>query len=569
LLLLVGAAGCERVEERPADPVAEPSGADWFVDRAAETGLDFVHDNGLSGRFYQPEIMGPGAALFDYDGDGDLDVYLVQGGAIGGPDEGAPRAPAGRLYRNELAPGSGLRFTDVTERSGLVTRGYGMGVAAGDIDNDGAVDLYITGFGGNQMFRNNGNGSFSDVSLTSGTDSPDTWGVSAAFVDADRDGWLDLFVGNYLTYSIQAHVDCANAAGVPDYCRPEAYRPQPSKFYRNRGRGRFEDVTVTSGMSREYGPALGVSTADFNGDGWIDVFVANDMRENQLWINGRDGSFTNTALVAGVAFGASGELKANMGVDAGDFDNDGDEDLIITELTAQGSTLYVNDGSGMFEEQSASRGIRQPTLPYTGFGAAWLDYDNDGWLDILSVNGLVNQRADQPATKERPFPLEQPNQLLKNTNGRFEDVTGRAGAVFELLEVSRGAAFGDIDNDGDTDVLIANDGGPVRLLINEVRTSNHWIGLRLLGSSAPRDMIGARVTLRRDSTAPLVRRARSDGSYASANDPRVLVGLGPSTVAPDIRVVWPSGRAEEWTAVPIDRYTTLTEGSGRTVVETP
>ena len=234
-----------------------------------------------------------------------------------------------------------------------------MGVAAGDIDNDGDVDLYVTGFGRNQMFRNNGNGTFADVSTASGTDDPASWGVSAAFVDFDRDGWLDLFVGNYLHYSLATHIDCVGVAGLPDYCRPSAYRPQPSRLYRNKGDGRFADVTIASGVARQFGPALGVSTADFNGDGWIDIFVANDEQENQLWINQRDGTFTNTALAAGAALGASGERKANMGVDAGDFDADGDEDLFITELIGQGSTLYVNDGTGMFEEQSARAGIRQ------------------------------------------------------------------------------------------------------------------------------------------------------------------------------------------------------------------
>ncbi len=556
----------ESGEERPREQ------AELFTERAEAAGLRFVHDAGVSGRFYQPEIMGPGVALVDHDNDGDLDVYLVQGGFLGPASERPAENPTGRLFRNDLEAGEAgarrLRFTDVTEASGIVTRGYGMGVAAGDIDNDGWIDLYITGFRGNQMFRNDGDGTFTDVSRSSGTDAPDTWGVSAAFVDVDRDGWLDLFVGNYLAYSFAAHVDCTNAAGVPDYCRPEAYRPQPNRFYRNRGDGRFADATVTAGFAREFGPALGVSTADFNGDGWLDIFVANDQQENQLWINQRDGTFTNTALVAGVAVGASGELKADMGVDAGDFDNDGDEDLFVTELTAQGSTLYVNDGSGVFEEQSASRGLRQPSLPYTGFGAAWLDYDNDGWLDILSVNGLVNQRPDTPATQEAPFPLEQRNQLFRNAGGRFEDVTGRAGAAFDLVEVSRGAAFGDIDNDGDTDVVIANGNGPARLLINNGGGSNHWLGLRLLHTEG-RDAIGAHVIVERSSGPALRRRARSDGSYASANDPRVLAGLGASDEAPSVRVFWPSGRVEEWDAVQVDMYTTLAEGTGRPAAEAP
>jgi hypothetical protein len=567
-------AGCASETHEPS--VGEP---EWFTDRAQELGLDFVHFNGMSGKFYQPEIMAPGVALFDYDNDGDLDVYLVQGRMLGTgtplipPPAGAPLED--RLYRNdlEIRP-DGTRvvhFTDVTGQSGIHTRGYGMGVAAGDIDNDGWVDLYVTGFGRNQMFRNNGDGTFTDVSRSSGTDDPRSWGVSAAFVDIDRDGWLDLFVGNYLTYGLETHTPCFSASGAPDYCRPSVYRAQPSRLYRNQGGGRFVDVTVAAGVGHPFGPALGVSTADFNGDGWIDLFVANDEQENQLWINQRNGTFTNTALLAGVALGPNGERKANMGVDAGDFDNDGDDDLFVTELVQQGSSLYVNDGTGVFEEQSLRLGVRGPTLPHTGFGTAWIDVDNDGRLDILAVNGDVNQNVQNPGRKGDPFPLGQPNQVLHNVGGRFEDVTDRAGQVFRLVEASRGAAFGDIDNDGDEDVIVANGAGRVRLLVNNIGSKNHWLGLRLVtGLASPkpfggggRDGLGARVSVSRSSGPVLWRRARADGSYASANDPRVLVGLGQSVERPRIRVVWPSGHTEEWSDIAIDRYTTLREGTGK------
>jgi hypothetical protein len=553
----------------PDTSVVEPAQVEWFTDRAAESGLDFVHFNGLTGKFHQPEIMGAGAAVFDYDGDGDLDVYLVQSGALapGTPLIAPPAVPGDRLYRNDLETRPDgpphLSFTDVTDASGIRPRGYGMGVAAGDVDNDGDVDLYVTGFGRNQLFRNNGNGTFSDISAASGMDDPQSWGVSAAFVDFDRDGWLDLFVGNYLRYSLATHIDCVGVAGLPDYCRPSAYRAQPSRLYRNKGDGRFVDVTIAAGVARQFGPALGVSTADFNGDGWIDIFVANDEQENQLWINQRDGTFVNTALVAGAALGASGERKANMGIDAGDFDADGDEDLFITELIGQGSTLYVNDGTGQFEEQSARTGIRQASLPYTGFGTAWFDYDNDGWLDLLAVNGDVNQNAAALGRPSDPFPLGQRKQLFRNAAGRFEDVTSRAGAIFDLVEVGRGAAFGDLDNDGDTDILVTNGAGRARLLINNVGQRRHWLGLRLLGRDRGRDMLGARVAIVRSKGPALWRRARADGSYASANDPRVLVGLGDSTEPPRVRVVWPTGETEEWSGLAIDRYTTLRQGTAR------
>jgi hypothetical protein len=564
--------GCRGDRDRPQEsqplerrvPAAAAAEPEWFVDQAAASGLDFVQVNGASGRFYQPEISGSGAALFDYDNDGDLDVYLVQGGSVDRPAAGGA---GGRLYRNDLEihpDGTRtLRFTDVTAASGIVTRGYGQGVAAGDIDNDGWIDLYVTGFHGNQMFRNNGDGTFSDVSRQSGTDSPTTWGVSAAFVDVDRDGWLDLFVGNYLTYSLDTHARCLMESGQEDYCAPGRYAPQQPRFYRNLGNGKFVDATAAAGLARDFGPALGVSTADFNGDGWIDIFVANDQKENQLWFNRGNGTFENRALRSGVALDGAGVAKANMGVDAGDFDNDGDEDLITTVLTREGDSLYVNDGTGLFEERGMDSGVGIASRPYTGWGVAWIDFDNDGWLDLLAVNGLVKQDLDALSAGS-PFPYQQRNQLLRNMgNGRFEDVTDRAGRVFALKAVGRGAAFGDIDNDGDVDVLVVNSGGPARLLINGIGNRSHWLGLRLVGGDRKRDMVGARVAVTRADGKTIWRRARADGSYASANDPRVLVGLGASADVPRVRVIWPSGRSEEWTSVAADRYTTLMEGTGR------
>ena len=561
--------GCSADTDHRVPPDGE---VEWFVDRAQATGLDFVHFNGMSGGFYQPEIMAPGVGLFDYDNDGDLDVYLVQGQMLGtGKTSGQavlqPKAPMplrGRLYRNDLqleaAATSRFRFTDVTEQSGLDARRYGMGVAAGDYDNDGCVDLYLTNFGPNQLFRNNCDGTFTDVSRASGV-ADDGWSVPAAFVDIDRDGWLDLFVGHYLVYSVDRHVNCFTESRLPDYCPPERYRPEPDRLYRNRRNGTFADVTASSGVARAFGPALGVATADFNGDKWIDIFVANDQKENQLWINQGDGTFKDMALGSGAALSAAGSTTANMGVDAGDFDNDGDEDLFVTELTGQGSALYVNDGNGQFEEQSARTGIRLMTLPYTGFGTGWFDYDNDGWLDIFAVNGLVTQNLDALGAGN-PFPLQQPNLLIRNLGmGKFEEVTRRAGAVFRLLEVSRGAAFGDIDNDGDMDVVVTNAAGPVRLLLNQIGHRQHWLGLRLVGADGRRDMLGARVAVIRSDGSTLWRRARADGSYASANDPRVLVGLAGSTAVRGIQVTWPSGRVEEWSDVPVDRYTTVREGS--------
>ena len=572
VILVCAACGGGAIEPYAPETVSESAlegDAEWFVDRAAASGLDFVHFNGMSGEFYQPEIMGPGVALFDYDNDGDLDVYIVQGAMLGTgtPLVAPPSGPlTDRLYRNDLdvsADGQRtLRFTDVTGESGLDASGYGQGVAAGDYDNDGWVDLYVTHFGPNQMWRNQGDGTFVDVTRQTGTADP-AWSVPASFVDFDHDGWLDLFVGNYLSFTLETHEPCRHPTGrTGSYCDPINYRGEPDRLYRNQGDGTFADVTISAGIARAYGPGLGIATADVDGDGWVDIFIANDQQENQLWMNQGDGTFENMALMTGLALGGAGEAKADMGVDFGDYDNDGDEDLFVTELTNQGSTLYVNDGAGLFEDRAAKAGIRFPSLPYTGFGAAWFDLDNDGWLDVLAVNGPVLLSREPSA--DDPLPLDQTNQLFRNLgNGQFEDVTDRAGAVFDLSEVSRGAGFGDIDNDGDTDVLVANASGPVRLLTNQVETRNHWLGLRVVGADQPRDMVGARVAFVRSDGPTLWRRARADGSYASANDPRVLVGLGPSAEVPTVRVTWPSGLTEEWPGLEIDRYTTLTEGTGQ------
>jgi hypothetical protein len=557
----------------------------------------------MSGEFYISEIMGAGGALFDFDNDGDLDVYLVQGQMLGPRktlDDAlfAPQAPlplTDRLYRNDLvvrADGTRtLRFTDVTKGTGLVGRSYGMGAAAGDFDNDGWVDLYRTALGPNQLFRNNGDGTFTEVSHRTGTSAP-RWSVSASFVDIDRDGWLDLYVGNYLDHSVDERIRCHTRSGKRDYCGPRSYTPLPDRLYRNRRDGTFVDVTAEAQVAREYGPALGVVAADFNADGWADIYVANDGEPNLLWINQQNGRFQNTALLAGAALNGLGSAEGSMGVDAGDFDNDGDEDLFVTNLVGETNTLYVNDGSGLFEDRTAKVGLGIPSLPYTGFGTAWFDFDNDGWLDLLVANGAV-RILETLSRATDPFPLHERNQLFRNLGtGRFEEVTARAGAVFELSDVGRGAAFGDVDNDGDVDVLVMNNNGPARLLINHVGQRNRWVGLRLVGGLGPRpstrsagsgstvssvepstssgrpepvegrDMLGARVGVFRNEGPTLWRRARADGSYASANDPRVLVGLGSATTVPRIRVVWPSGRAEDWTDVAVGRWITLKEGSG-------
>jgi len=558
-------------------PLNGNSRVEIFTDRAHEAGIDFVHFNGMSGAHYYPEIVGPGAALFDYDNDGDLDIFIVQGCMLGPgktladatfPPPGSSPPVRGRLFRNDSSVNPDgtrtLKFTDVTEKCGIDARGYGMGVAAADFNNDGWVDLYITNFGHNQMWRNNGDGTFTDVTKESGTDVPG-WSVSAAFVDFDRDGWLDLFVGQYVNFSFQNLKKCFTPGAAADYCGPTAYDPLPNRLLRNRGDGTFEDVTARSRIGREYNGALGVVAADFNGDGWPDIYVSDDERPNQLWVNQRDGTFSNDAMLAGCALDSNGAALSGMGVDSGDFNNDGYEDILVANLTREHATLFVNNGQGWFEDRSSETGIAAHTMAYTGWGAGFLDYDNDGWLDILIVNGEV-RTIEALARVGDPYPLRQPKLLLRNLgNGRFGNVSHEAGPVFELAEVSRGLAFGDVDNDGDTDVLIVNNNGPARLLVNNIGHKKHWLGLRMVGEKFARDMLGTRVALFRPNGPTLWRRVRTDGSYASANDPRVLFGLADNPEITKVRAHWINGRVEEWTGIPVDSYTTLREGTGKPV----
>jgi hypothetical protein len=539
-----------------------PSG-EWFTERAQAVGIDFVHVNGATGEFYYPEILPPGVALSALDHAGDLDASLVQGRPLDQP-AADPRL-RGRLYRNDLAVATDgtrtLHFTDITRESGIEATAFGFGVAAGDIDNDGFVDLYLTSFGRCQLYRNNGDGTFTDVTAKSGTANQPGFGVSAAFVDYDRDGWLDLYVGNNVSYrGLDRETVCPNPAGARDYCPPQIYGGLPDRLYRNEGNGRFADVTARALPGLRPSPALGVSTADFNGDGWIDIYVANDGEDDMLWLNQQNGTFREVGLTAGVAVTGEGKAEASMGVDAGDFDNDGDEDLVMTELTSQGFNLYENDGSARFRDRGAVSGLGPASTPYTGWGTSWFDYDNDGWLDTFSANGTI---IELEGHEEVAFPYDQERLLFRNLgNGRLQNVTAKAGASFAMSESGRGAAFGDVDNDGDVDILVGNDAGRVRLLINNIGNRQHWVGLRVVGDAEKRDMLGARVGVTTADGRTMWRRVRSDGSYASANDPRVLVGLGAAAAPVRVQIVWPDGRSQQIENVPADAWHTVT-ASGR------
>jgi enediyne biosynthesis protein E4 len=567
--LCAAACGGPSTDAPAASPVADAAPAPWFSERATAVGLDFVHTNGASGRLLYPEILPPGVALVDLDNDGDLDVVIPQGRALTGVVAGSPALADGaaggpRVFRNDLAIAADgsrtLRFTDRTAGSGLAMPEYALGVASGDVDDDGFVDLYVTGFDGSRLFRNRGDGTFADVTASSGVGNAGRLAVSAAFVDVDRDGRLDLYVANNVVYRTDNRTVCPNPAGAPDYCPPQIYGGSPDRFYRNLGGGRFRDDTARALPGLTARPGLGVSAADFDGDGWVDIFVANDGEPNFLWINQRDGTLREAGLPAGVALTGEGRAEASMGVDAGDYDNDGDEDLIITELTGQGTNVFANDGAGRFRDVGAASGIGGPSLSATGWGTAWVDVDNDGWLDTLAVNGTI---IAQEGRAGRAFPYDQPKLLLRNlTNGRFEAMPARGGPAIAASESGRGAAFGDVDNDGDIDVVVGNDHGPLHLLVNDIGASSHWLGLRLVGRSG-RDMVGARIVVSRPGRPDLWRRSRADGSYGSANDPRVLVGLGDDRTPPAVRVRWPDGSEESWASMPIDTWTTIRQGSGR------
>jgi len=538
---------------RRGSSAAEP----LFVESAASTGLVFTHVNGATGQYYLPEMMGAGVALFDYDNDGDLDVFLVQSGAINGSSP-----PGCRLFRNDLTVSADgrrtLRFTDVTSQAGIAVRGYGMGVAVGDYDNDGYLDLFVTGFGATTLLHNNGNGTFTDSTMQAGVAS-EGWTTSAAFVDFDRDGNLDLFVARYVDFTIAGNKQCTDSVGARDYCGPRSYRPVPDRLFRNDGHGRFVDVTERAGIAKADGAGLGVSVGDYNGDGWPDLYVANDATPNQLWINRRDGTFADEGVISGSALNAAGNPEGSMGIASGDFDLDGDEDLFVTNIAGETSVLYLNDGHGNFEDVRARTGLARLTAAFTGFGTDWFDYDNDGWPDLFIANGAVNIVEAQ---RGQPSPFRMTNQLFHNLEGRrFEDAGASGGPVFARAEISRGAAFGDIDNDGDVDIVFTNNNGPVRLLVNQASRQQHWLEVRLDQRPGNRFGIGGWVGVERTGRPTLWRRVRTDGSYLSASDVRAHFGLGAAAAVTAIVVQWPDGQRERFTDVAADRLVTLRRGT--------
>ena len=520
------------------------SGPAWFEEVAAARGINWTHQSGHQTQFLLPEIMGGGAALFDMDGDGDLDLYLVQSGSV--LDTGK-KSPSNRLYRNR----GDATFADVTAGSGTDIGGYGMGVAAADYDDDGDVDLYITNAGPNVLFRNDGNGHFTDVTASAGV-AGQGWSTGATFFDADGDGDLDLFVVRYINWAVSTELRCFSLMGAPDYCSPRNYdAPLSSILYRNNGDGTFTDVSQRAGLHAAFGNGLGVVVTDVNRDGRPDVFVANDAMPNQLWINLGQLRFEDQALERGTAVDEDGTAKSGMGVDAKDVDDDGDEDLLVVNLDGESDSLFRNDGK-FFSDATAAAGLRSVSRPFTRFGTAWIDFDNDGWLDLYQANGRVGQQAQRYSDD----PYAEPSLLYKGSSGgRFEEVGPRGGTTRQLIASGRAAAFGDLDNDGGVDIVVVNRDHAPYVLRNVAPSPGHWLMFRVLEPNG-RDCLGAEVTLSMGRRT-IMRTVRAAYSYLASNDPRVHVGLGTETQAVNVRVRWPNGAVEKFGDFSADQIVTL------------
>ncbi|MDH3285298.1 MAG: CRTAC1 family protein, partial [Acidobacteriota bacterium] len=532
--------------------------APWFVEATERTGLDALHESGARGAFLMPEVIPPGVALFDADGDGDLDLYVTNGHG-GLPDEKPPAdAPPNRFFLQE----PGLKFVDATGSSGLGDRGYGMGIAVGDVDNDGDADLYLSNYGTDRLFLNRGDGTFDDVTAEAGIE-VGGWSTSAVFFDYDLDGFLDLYVARYVLYDPEK--TCTDAAGRPDYCGPSLFPPAPDILLRNGGDGRFTDVSERAGIRSAVGPGLGVVAEDFDDDGWPDLYVANDAAANQLWLNRGDGTFRDAALMMGAAFNLEGVPEAGMGIVAEDLDGDLDLDLFVTHLDGETNTLYTNLGAGRgFDDQTGRAGLATDSVVRTGFGVVAQDAELDGDLDLFVVNGRVN-RGERVAGTTMPAPWDefaQRNLVFVNRgDGRFESGQERGGDFAVPVEVSRGLAAGDVDADGDVDLVVGNTEGPVRLYLNEAPREGRWLGVRATDPELGRDAIGARVTLIAGGAGQL-RTIKRGGSYLSSSEPVARFGL-PAGVEPEAVIVrWPGGDEERFAVAGTDRSMEVVRGDG-------
>ena len=524
-----------------------------FADITRSAGLRFVHNNGSFGKKYLPEALGPGCAFIDYDNDGYPDVLLVNG--KGWPGHEGASGSGLRLYHNNR---NGT-FTDVTASSGLGLNIYGMGVAIGDYDNDGYDDIFVTAVGQSHLFHNNHNGTFSDVTRQAGMWGINEFSTSAAWVDYDRDGKLDLIVGNYVDWTPQKDIVCTLDGTHKSYCTPESYAGVAPRLWHNLGNGKFEDVTRKAGLYDPTSKTLGVTMLDYNGDGWPDLLFANDTQPNKLYVNNKNGTFTERAVQAGIAFSENGIARAGMGVDAGDYDHSGRASIVISNFSNQMMSLYHNEGNGLFVDEAPRSEIGRASLLTLGFSCFFFDYDLDGWPDIFVANGHIEDDIEKI---QKRIKYRQPPHLFHNSGGgRFQDVAARLGPEFSAPRLGRGAAFADINNDGYPDVLITTNGGAPALFRNP-GGANHGLRIKLVGTKSNRDGIGAavRVKIGNDTQYQLLH----SGGYLSQSELVLTFGLGAATRADSVEISWPSGQVEHLNNLDAGQTVIVEEGKGVT-----
>lgn len=563
MMVMLSSTGCKKSDHpsrtNHAQPQLNAKTLPVFTDITQHVGLDFVYENGAKGHLWDPEVMGSGVAFFDFDNDDDLDIYLTNGNNCLG-QSGVCHGLSNQLYRNDQN-----RFIDVTEHSGLGDQGYGMGVAIGDIDNDGDCDVYVTNLGPDQLYQNNGDGTFENITQSAGIH-VDGWSASAAFFDYDRDGFLDLYITKYVIW--KSDRKCFSRSGYRDYCGPLSFTPDHDVLLHNNGDGTFTDVSKRAGILTTPYAGMGVVCADLNEDGWVDIYVTNDSYANFLWINQKDGTFQDEAVLMGVAYNINGFPEAGMGLVVADLDQDGDDDLFMTHLRAETNTIYRNEGPSIgFMDVSGEVGLGLSSLPFTGFGTAAFDVELDGDLDIIVVNGRVFLRkpyydAQIPEPWHR---LAEPNLFYLNEGaGKFKVVEESNFSLCKPIEISRGIAIGDIDHDGDIDVLISNIQSKTRLYRNDTKRRGNWLLVRAFDPRLNRDAIGARITVVCGDQRTTKTVMRTTG-YLSCSDPRAHFGLGNVEGIDYVEIRWPDGTMERYHGIVMDRIVTIQYGSGEKI----
>ena len=532
-----------------------------FRDVTSLAGIHFTHNNGAFGKKWLPETMGPGCAFIDYDNDGFPDIVLINGTDFTGHAHAG--ATTLKLYHNN---GNGT-FTDVTRKAGLAVPMFGLGVAIGDYDNDGYDDIFVSALGQSHLFHNNGNGTFTDVTKEAGMWGPSEFSTSAAWVDYDRDGKLDLVVGNYVQWSEQGDLYCTLDGAHKSYCTPESYKGTSVRLWHNLGSGKFEDATTKAGLGDRTSKSLGIAILDYNDDGWPDILIANDTQPNKLYLNKKDGTFEERGVAAGIGFSEDGVARAGMGVDTADYDRSGHPSILISNFANQMVSLYHNEGNGLFVDEAPQSEVGRATLVTLGFGCFFFDYDNDGWPDIFVADGHIE---DQVEKVQKRVTYAEPPHLFRNLgSGKFQEVTMQMGDAFASPKVARAAAYGDIDNDGALDVLLTTNAGPAHVFHNEGGT-NHSLRIKLVGTKSNRDGIGAvvRVTsgdgnngdgTNKDKQWKML---RSGSSYLSQSELVLTFGLGAQTKADSVEIQWPSGQADKLANVNAGQTITVQEGKG-------